>query len=112
MAAGFLQDCLDLYDGWTYSSSQVEFNDIQEARTVLQHHRENACSWLHHHTVLPMNVATLVGEFLCPPPVFFFEEGDLCLDIEWDTHVLNSFQTCIIARRLSEPLRKRRHSER
>ena len=56
---------------------------VQAAEEILAAHYEKTCSWLSNHTILTKTAASKVGEFLCPPPVFFFEKGDICIDLWW-----------------------------
>jgi len=85
----------------SFPRSLVQFGSLQEAEAIMENHRERTCSWLHNHTVLPEVVTRQVGEFLCPPPVFFFEEGDLCLGMDWSRGNCEDqmCRSCIIARR-------------
>lgn len=89
-----------------FRHSHVTFENLQEAEELVQHHRQVTCSWLHNHTILPLGVTRLVGEFLCPSPVFFFEEGDLCLDFGWSEGVPDTVKpchSCVVARRRRDP---------
>ena len=83
--------------------SFVVFENLEEAENLMENYRSTTCSWLHNHTGLPAEVTRLIGEFRCPPPVFFFEEGDLCLDFNWSNHMyINPELHCVssvIARR-------------
>ncbi len=52
-----------------------------------------------------------VGRFLCPPPVLFFEEGDIQLDIDWKNVARGCCfaNSSIIARRHTSNVTKSRH---
>lgn len=67
----------------TIYSSLVPFRSSEEAETLNASHYGRTCSWLHNHTILDEASSAHVGRFLCPPPVLFFEEGDIQLDIDW-----------------------------
>ena len=67
----------------TIYESLVPFRNTEEAETLNRVHYEQTCSWLHRHTILDEATAVHVGRFLCPPPVLFFQEGDIQLDIDW-----------------------------
>lgn len=67
----------------TIYSSLVRFRNAEEAESLNTSHYRRTCSWLHKHTILDEASSVHVGRFLCPPPVLFFEEGDIQLDINW-----------------------------
>lgn len=97
-AAGYLEEPDKWSDGWPVSA--IKFDNVNAALELLSKHYEQTCSWLHVHTILPKEVTSVVGEFLCPPPVFFFERGDVCIDMDWTCGLNNEMaNTCIIARR-------------
>lgn len=112
--SGVLLDSQRLENSLETWRGHVAFNGVEEATAIVENHRRNTCSWLHNHTVLPEGVARLVGEYRCPPPILFFEEGDLCLDMEWtDGLPSNTSCSCIIARRCSTvATRKRKYRDR
>jgi hypothetical protein len=56
---------------------------IEEAEQMMQNYQHNKCLWMQRHTNLPAGVVHRIGEFVSPPPVFFLEEGDLVLDMDW-----------------------------
>lgn len=78
----------------------VDFRGTEEAEALNRDHYERTCSWLHRHTILDDASAAHVGRFLCPPPILFFEEGDIQLDINWKRAAARCMMnSCIIARR-------------
>lgn len=81
--------------------SLVPFRNSEEAEALNRAHYEQTCSWLHKYTTLDKASSVHVGRFLCPPPVLFFEEGDIQLDIDWKTvaPMCCYANSCIIARR-------------
>ena len=82
---GIIQELHEYSD--TIPSSKHVFDEskagVQAAEEILAAHYEKTCSWLSDHTILTKTAASKVGEFLCPPPVFFFEKGDICIDLWW-----------------------------
>jgi hypothetical protein len=88
------------WDNNTYNSL-VPFRNSEEAETLNTSHYRRTCSWLHRHTILDEASSVHVGRFLCPPPVLFFEEGDIQLDINWKRVAPGCYNACssIIARR-------------
>lgn len=81
-----------------------DFSSTQQAEDLNKAHFAKTCSWLHKHTVLDTAAAFQVGRFVCPPPVFFFEPGDIELDIGWNSVVGSGHNcsTCVIARRRAQ----------
>merc|ERR1719469_1295552 len=61
---------------------EEEVEDIQSKIDLTRQHYEKTCSWLLKYTKLPIEVTRIIGSYLRPPPFFFFEEGDLCIEIE------------------------------
>ena len=95
---GFIREYLDNFED--IPVSVYKFNSVEEAEALNKAHYEKTCSWLHKHTMLSKAVTTKVGEFLCPPPVFFFEPGDICIDVDWHSTLFGpSSNTCLIVRR-------------
>ena len=89
-------------DTWTErdAATIVTFNATEEAEALNRAHYEKTCSWLHKHTILDEASARHIGEFTCPPPVLFFMEGDIQIDINWKRIAPCCCMTnsCIIAR--------------
>jgi len=55
----------------------------KEAEILLAQYHDASSSWLCRHDIsLPTDVAFKIRQFVCPPPVLFLEEGDLCLSIK------------------------------
>ncbi len=81
--------------------SLVPFRNSEEAEALNRAHYEQTCSWLHKYTTLDKASSVHVGRFLSPPPVLFFEEGDIQLDIDWKRVAPGCYNaySCIIARR-------------
>lgn len=54
------------------------FKNIHEAEELNRRYYFNTgASWLCSHMSLPSDITLMVRRFVCPPPVFFFEKGDL-----------------------------------
>jgi len=111
--SGLEADCYSIGIGNSHVRLSDRVMELEEAKAAMERHRKKTCSWLYNHTLLPLGVTRLDGEFLCPPPVFLFEEGDLCLDMTWNGGIPTSMcKTCIVARkRASGSTRKRKHGE-
>lgn len=82
---------------------EVFFNSTEDAEELNKEHSAKTCSWLHKYTMLDESACSKIGEFVCPPPVLFFMEGDIQIDINWrniapQCHSANSY---VIARRRS-----------
>ncbi len=89
--------------------SLVHFENTEEAEDLNRTHYERTCSWLHKYTALDKASSVHVGRFLCPPPVLFFEEGDIQLDIDWKKVAPGccNVNSCIIARRRTSSITDR-----
>ena len=81
--------------------AQPRFANTQEAEDAVRRAtadaKVNKNFWLCKHLPVPPEVAPVIHQFVaCKPcPAVFFEEGDLCLKVQWD----NSEQTYFIARK-------------
>uniref|UniRef100_A0A7S2LFC1 Uncharacterized protein n=1 Tax=Leptocylindrus danicus TaxID=163516 RepID=A0A7S2LFC1_9STRA len=54
------------------------FKNVHEAEELnRRYYFHTGASWLCSHMALPSDIALMVRRFVCPPPVFFFEKGDL-----------------------------------
>jgi len=82
--------------------SIVPFSSTEEAEALNKAHYQSTCSWLHKYTILDEASALHVGRFLCPPPIFFFQEGDIQIDIDWKdvATCCCCTKSCIVARRV------------
>ena len=85
---------------------------MELAKEVMANFEKKRCLWMHGHTNLPESIIRRIGQYACPPPVFYFEEDDLVLDLDWTESVLRMGSlsgeegtgnvmsaSCIIARR-------------
>lgn len=81
-----------------------EVEDIQNKINITREHYEKTCSWLLKYTKLPIEVTRIIGSYLRPPPFFFFEKGDLCLEtMSYDTGDSNvGYNHFFVARRVNE----------
>lgn len=55
-------------------------DDIDRKMAITREHYERTCSWLVKYTKLPIEVTRMIGSYLRPPPFFFFERDDLCIE--------------------------------
>jgi len=79
-----------------------EVQDIQSKKALIREHYEKTCSWLVKYTELPIEVTRIIGSYLRPPPFFFFEEGDLCIEtISRDSANAYGYNHFFVARRRS-----------
>lgn len=56
---------------------------LELAAQKMEAHDRDRFLWMHRHTSLPVEVIQRIGDFVSPPPVFYLEEGDLVLDMDW-----------------------------
>jgi hypothetical protein len=89
---------------WHPPRWEVQFDSIEEARRIQRNYfHSNQHSWIHNHLNLPESVGSLIAQFVVPPPLFFFEPGDLWLHMRWDENDLyaedDGLETIILARR-------------
>ena len=82
-----------------------KFATIQEAEDAIQKTINDSTrnSWLPQHLGVPFTVAPLIHEFVSykPCPAFFLEEGDLCLDVQWDNGFATWCRTIYIGRKIA-----------
>ena len=68
------------------NSSRYEntsFRSVKEAQIKLKDYMNVETSWMSNHLNLPKDVLSVIRQFICPPPVFFFEKGDLWIEVDW-----------------------------
>ena len=62
----------------------VQFKSVDEAEETLEYYTDVDNSWLSKYINLPKDVLSVIHQFICPPPVFFFEKGDLWVEVDWN----------------------------
>lgn len=81
----------------------ITFHSDRGADKILADYTGSITSWLSGNLGLPDLVAFHICEYWCsrPPPVFFFEEGDLCLTTMWPRkgYMFDDVATMLVARR-------------
>mmetsp|Transcript_7100 Transcript_7100/g.21202 ORF Transcript_7100/g.21202 Transcript_7100/m.21202 type:complete len:195 (-) Transcript_7100:40-624(-) len=81
----------------------ITFHSNRDADKILAQYTNSIASWLSENLGLPDLVASYICEFWCtrPPPLFFFEEGDLCLTTVWPRkgYMYDDVATMFVARR-------------
>ena len=55
-----------------------------EAEKKLREYMDVDNSWLSKYINLPKDVVSVIHQFVCPPPIFFLEEGDLWIEVDWN----------------------------
>jgi len=61
-----------------------QFCSVKDAEKEYKKYMDVDNSWLSRHIDLPKDVLSVIHQFICPPPVFFFEEGDLWIEVDWN----------------------------
>ena len=74
-------------DDFPYSTFHPKFKGVQpknlkDANNMLAKYEDGSNSWVCKHLGFHPSIAFHVRQFIAPPPVFFFEKGDVFLDIE------------------------------
>jgi len=73
----------DHYHDFTPEYQGIKPRDLKHAEELFDDHQTGRrFSWITNHLGLPSNVASVVGKFVTPPPVFFVQPGDLVLEVE------------------------------
>lgn len=83
-------------------AKSIEFQSNEEAEKLLQIYTEGErIMWLENHFDVPEKITKIIHTYLSekPPPVFFFEENDILLSIEWEnSQGAPSLSGCFVAR--------------
>lgn len=81
----------------------ITFHNNKDADKILAEHTSSITSWLSANLGLPDLVSSYICDYWCtrPPPLFFFEEGDLCLTTMWPRkgYMYDDVATMLVARR-------------
>lgn len=81
----------------------ITFNNNTHAEQILAEFTNSIMSWLSANLGIPDLAASHICEYWStrPPPLFFFEEGDLCLTTMWPRkgYMYDDVATMIVARR-------------
>merc|ERR1711865_99580 len=75
------------FDKFPYSTFYPKFKglkpkNLKDANNMLAKYEDGSNSWVCKHLGFHPSIAFHVRQFIAPPPVFFFEKGDVFLDIE------------------------------
>ena len=72
------------------AGDRFDIPSLELAKQRMEQYNSNRCLWMHRHTNLRVEVIKRIGDFVSPPPVFYLEEGDLVLDLDWGPFLHNA----------------------
>jgi hypothetical protein len=97
--------CAWLINEQEQEEDRVLFDSLDYAKAAANRgNGDFSNSWLCNHFSLDVLLAKHIHEYVALPPksVFFFEEGDLWIEVIWDSDHRDSCEGYLIARRRKE----------